>query len=391
MIPIKNIIIINDFNYSQGGASKVAIDTANMLVEKGFNCIFVSAVSDETKSTLLNNVIQYRFNGQEFLHYNNKFLGMLNGLKCKKFTRFIENVLNNYNSKDTIVHIHGWTKACSSDFFNVLKKRKYRTFLTLHEYFSFCPNGAYFNYKKGKACKKKGCSIECFFSNCDSRNYTFKLYRYIRQLIYKKDIDFNYVQAIYISEFSKKIINKQINIPHYKVIENPFKTLKNVQKKEYDYIYIGRTSKEKGIDIFIQLAKKMPTKIFLLVGNYNIKLKNLIVTGWVSEAQVDEFLAKSRVLIFPSLWPETFGLNVIKALSGGIICIVSSNTAAEDYVIDGVNGYIFEQGSLESLENAVNKIETININNKIECKNKNLYVLNLINECYLKEDDNGIS
>ena len=28
-----NIVIVNDFDYTQGGASKVAIDTANMLVE----------------------------------------------------------------------------------------------------------------------------------------------------------------------------------------------------------------------------------------------------------------------------------------------------------------------------------------------------------------------
>ena len=28
---VKNIVIINDFDYTQGGASKVAIDTANLL------------------------------------------------------------------------------------------------------------------------------------------------------------------------------------------------------------------------------------------------------------------------------------------------------------------------------------------------------------------------
>ena len=28
---IKNVVIVNDFNYVQGGASKVAIDTAKIL------------------------------------------------------------------------------------------------------------------------------------------------------------------------------------------------------------------------------------------------------------------------------------------------------------------------------------------------------------------------
>ena len=33
----------------------------------------------------------------------------------------------------------------------IVHSRNYITFLTLHEYFSFCPNGAYYNYKTHKA------------------------------------------------------------------------------------------------------------------------------------------------------------------------------------------------------------------------------------------------
>ena len=36
---IKNVIVINDFNYVQGGASKVAIDTAKALKNNGINVI----------------------------------------------------------------------------------------------------------------------------------------------------------------------------------------------------------------------------------------------------------------------------------------------------------------------------------------------------------------
>ena len=31
---VKTVIVVNDFNYIQGGASKVAIDTANVLKKK---------------------------------------------------------------------------------------------------------------------------------------------------------------------------------------------------------------------------------------------------------------------------------------------------------------------------------------------------------------------
>lgn len=32
---VKTVVIINDFNYTQGGASKVAIDTAKLLLKQG--------------------------------------------------------------------------------------------------------------------------------------------------------------------------------------------------------------------------------------------------------------------------------------------------------------------------------------------------------------------
>ena len=37
---MKTILIINDFNYTQGGASKVAIDTARLLNEEGLKVYF---------------------------------------------------------------------------------------------------------------------------------------------------------------------------------------------------------------------------------------------------------------------------------------------------------------------------------------------------------------
>ena len=44
---VKTVVIVNDFNYTQGGASKVAIDTARILNEENIKVIFFSAVNKE--------------------------------------------------------------------------------------------------------------------------------------------------------------------------------------------------------------------------------------------------------------------------------------------------------------------------------------------------------
>ena len=82
---IKNILIINDFDYTQGGASKVAIDTANLLCND-YNVYFFSGDSSEN-SNLSKKVIKICTCQGEALKNKNKLIGAVNGIynfKAKK-------------------------------------------------------------------------------------------------------------------------------------------------------------------------------------------------------------------------------------------------------------------------------------------------------------------
>ena len=41
------VIVVNDFDYVQGGASKIALDTAQTLYDNGINVIYFSATHQE--------------------------------------------------------------------------------------------------------------------------------------------------------------------------------------------------------------------------------------------------------------------------------------------------------------------------------------------------------
>ncbi len=73
---IKTVIIVNDFNYVQGGASKVAIDTARILKEEGLNVIFFSAVNKSEEN--INGIKYISTNQNEALKEKNKIKGMIN-------------------------------------------------------------------------------------------------------------------------------------------------------------------------------------------------------------------------------------------------------------------------------------------------------------------------
>ncbi len=380
MVRIQNVITINDFNFIQGGASKVAIDSANMIAEKGLNSIFVSAVGKIEESDLKDNVIQYSLQNTEFLNYKNKIKGMYKGIRNKDFSSLVELILEQFSPLDTVVHVHGWTKACSSDFFKILKEKKFHVFLTLHDYFSICPNGALLNYKKNKSCNKKCMSFGCAISNCDSRNYIFKIYRFLREAEYKHDIDFQYIHPIFISEFQYKNMEKYLgNMKKYSILNNPVKFLDSLEVPIYDFVYIGRNSKEKGLDLFVEAAKKNKEYSFLIVGDYkkSERIDNLYITGWVKEDEVNDYLKKSKVFVLTSLLPEPFGLNLVKAVNAGIPCLAASNTSAIEFIENGKNGYIFQQGDFNSMNELISKVIKLPREKKNN-KETSSYIENLI-------------
>lgn len=75
---IKNVIVVNDFNYIQGGASKVAIDTAKLLKNDGLNVIFFSAVIKPEEN--IEGITYISTHQKEALKEKNRLKGMINGI-----------------------------------------------------------------------------------------------------------------------------------------------------------------------------------------------------------------------------------------------------------------------------------------------------------------------
>ena len=259
---LKNIVVVNDFDYIQGGASKVAIETANVLVDE-YNVIFFSGDTKNDQS-LNKKVKRICTNQGEALKDKNKIRGFFNGIYNFKAKRRFKELLKTLNKDETIIHVHGWTKCLSSSVFRIAWKMDFKVVLTLHDYFTACPNGGYFNYKKNEICPLKPLSFKCCKCNCDSRNYFFKLYRVLRQFIQNKIVKLNnkLTDVITLSDFSENILKNTLN-KNTKIhrVNNPIDLDKNAKivdyKKNDYYLYVGRVSQEKGVDIFCRAISEL--------------------------------------------------------------------------------------------------------------------------------------
>lgn len=388
---VKNVVIINDFNFIQGGASKVAIDTAKLLQENGMNVYFFSAVSK--KSEELKDVTYISTNQNEALKEKNRLKGIINGIYNFKAKRELKVLLKKLDNSNTIIHIHGWTKALSSSVFDIAFKMNFKVVLTLHDYFTACPNGGYFNYKENRICKKKPLSWQCIKCNCDSRNYGFKIYRLVRQFVQNKIVKLQkkLQYAIGISDLSieilKPTLNSNINLQK---IYNPIEFDSNEEKIDWTkneyYLYVGRISKEKGVDIFCKAVTDLKFK-GIVVGdgsekeNLEKEYSNIEFTGWKSKEEVKEYMKGAKALIFPSLWYEGAPLTPLEAMHYGIPCFISECCAAKEYV-EKNSVYLFNPYDVEDLKRKIKLNSNSNLirtnPKKVELTIENLYIEKLI-------------
>ena len=389
MKKIKNVIIVNDFDYIQGGASKVAIQTAEMLANEKINVIFFSGTF--TNKIQNKNIKQYSSNQIEALKEKNKLKGFINGIYNLKARKELKRVLKQYSPEDTIINVHGWTKVLSSSIFSLAFKEKFKVYLTLHDYFSICPNGGFFDYKKNKICKLKPGTIKCIFRNCDSRNRFFKIYRLIRLFVQNKIVGLSrkLKYAIGISNFSVNKIKQYLPNANIRIIYNPL-DLEKVEKTKvasnYYYTYIGRLSQEKGIYDFCETMKDY--RNVLIIGDGPLKeelekkYSNIKFVGWKNNNEIADYLKKTRILILPSIWYEGAPLVPLEAMNYGIPCIISDKCSAIEYIKD--NGEIYNTDIQDSLINAINKVEQNiekygdNAKKFIELRKKNNYCKQLI-------------
>lgn len=141
---MKNILIISDYSKINGGAAKVAIQTAVGLAKLNYNVYFFAGDSSPCEE-----LIKYK----NIKCINLCLPDLLSGSKCYMFFTGIYNkkvkdslliLLNSLELKDTRILVHSWTKVLSPSIFSVLAKKNTKFYITCHDYFLNCPNGGFF-------------------------------------------------------------------------------------------------------------------------------------------------------------------------------------------------------------------------------------------------------
>ncbi len=103
-------------------------------------------------------------------------------------------------------------------------------------------------------------------------------------------------------------------------------------RKKYNIFYVGRVSKDKGMEFLEEIYKALHKEIknfdLIVVGDgpyldeMKKRARNIIFTGKVENSKLPELLRNAHLFLFPST-TDTFGMAVLEAIACGVPCIVS--------------------------------------------------------------------
>lgn len=367
MKEIRNIVIVCDYAFFEGGAANVAMQSVLAFAKYTDLNVYCFAGNGEPCEALKNSgakIIALKM--PDLLGNKNRADAFIKGIYNKKAGEELGKLLQTLDREKTVVHIHTWTKVLSSSVFEACNRLDFRTFLTVHEYFLACPNGALYNYVEHRICELNPLSFNCLACNCDARNYPQKIWRCIRQAKQNSVIrKFNKLSYVFISEYQEAQLLRRMPTPNQKyLVKNPINVGKRMHispEENSNFLYIGRLSLEKGPQLFCEAITKAGVHgVVIGKGPLEDELKsrypNIEFTGWLNKEEINEQLKKSRALIFPTLWYEGSPLTVPEVQAHGIPCIITDCSSATDDIVPGKNGEIVKS-SVEDMVEAINRFK----------------------------------
>ncbi len=364
------ILILSDYAFTKGGAERVAISSAIGLSKKGHEVAFFSAVGpidNELAEAGLKEVIC--LNQKDILDNPNKFMAMLSGIYNWKAIGRLKKLFSCW--VPAIAHVHGVSKALSWAPINLIYSYRIPIIYTLHDYGLLCPNLGIYNFKTEKVCEyyKPGYEFKCMIENCDKRSYAQKIWRWLRYYIVKNIFKINKKISGYVavSNFIGEMARRYLAVDKpVRVIYNPIEInrppsvkCESNNKKRSGFLYVGRLSAEKGIDLLLNVMGEVDANLTIIgdgelmnvCEDYAKRLgkEKIKILGYRSRKEIFTTMQKSSALVLPSRCMEPAPLVLAEAAYNCLPSIVADHGGLVEFVKNKVNGLHFKAGSRDSL------------------------------------------
>lgn len=364
----------------QGGITNYVRELAQEQYRNG-NDVYVLGAPDKEK---------YDF---KYVPYTSKIVAFsYRPLIDKEALKIIEKFLS--TEKFDIIHIHA-IEYIDWDLYKILSS--YHYVVSLHDYCFICPR-IYMYQPSDHVCdmyvehKCKKCisffdryySIRILFERLSKKankhirvpyfpqNITQIRYEKFRRLLNNADFLLpvsNKVQEIYqnsgIYSKSKVLHIGNISADYF---TSEFKY--NMAPHRIKIVFLGRLSKYKGADLFIEIANQLKgckNIEFHFLGNSSeykgmLPKVGIIDHGKYNQEDLPKLLQEYDLGMVLSIWHDNGPQVVMELLNNHIPVIGTRMGGIPDFIEEGVNGFLFDPYSKSDVDRLCNRLKTITVN-----------------------------
>lgn len=350
------ILLANKFYYNRGGDCTATISLEKLLQEYGHQTAIFSTQHSSTLPSVW---------GQYFpsnITYDIKGLPkatirIFHSQEVKKkFTSLLEVF------KPDILHVHNIHSYLSPLICQVAKEKGIKVVWTLHDYKLICP--AYTCLCHGEICER--CFVNksnVFTHKCMKNSYSASFIGWLEALYWNHKKIQNITDCFISPSLFLKSKMIQAGFPEKKIeVLHNFMVNKishSFYKEDY-YCYVGRLSREKGVDTLLEAAQHLPYKLKIigegpLLNLYRKKYKSpkIEFLDQQPREKVLDLVCKAKCLVIPSIWYENNPFSIIEALCMGTPVIGSEIGGIPELIEKSQNGFLFTPGSIAELQNNI--------------------------------------
>lgn len=382
------ILMVNKFLYPRGGSESYMLYLGEYLRKIGHEVEYFGMYDE--KNTVGNHAEKYTQNMDFHSKGMGRFLYPFKIIYSFEAKKKIMQVIDDF--KPDIVHMNNINFQLTPSIIYGIKKRGIPLVQTVHDYQMICPNHLLYNFDKNTPCEKcvKGSHINCIRNKCIHGSLVKSILGVIEAKFYSVIKTYKKVDLFVCP--SNFLENKLLSAKGYykgktKTIHNFINKEKfsNTDRKENSYIlFVGRLSREKGIENIAKVARLLPEYTFVVAGSGPDEdilkgIQNIKLAGFLTGDKLTELMGNAKVLLLPSVCYENCPLSILEAHALGVPVVTMNSGGMAELVKDGVTGTLVNEPTPEGI--ALKLRETI--------ENEEYY--NILRENCENEKDNILS
>lgn len=378
---MKVLIVHNDYG-KYSGEEAVVDKMAAMLPTIGYEVAQLRMTTADARESLMG-----------------KIRGFVSGIYCPGGVKAMREAIR--RESPDVVNVHNLYPFISPAALRECRKAGIPVVMTVHNFRIMCPTGLFMRDNSPcEVCLERGDEWACVKYNCEHsrlksigyavRNAVARTGRY-----YMDCVD----MFACITDFQRrKLIQAGFPPEKITVIPNSMDVPPLTDCEAGNYVaYSGRISREKGVDMIIEAARRHPDIPFKLAGAVRDTdlvadlPSNVELTGYLSGEKLRDFYANARFFVMVSRWYEGFPMTILEAARFAKPMVAPDHGGFTEIIGRGEDaiGMLVSPGNSDSLSDAIYELwrsssKTQQLGRKAYDKLKHTYSIDVVSAQWSK-------